>query len=126
LNNGADSAVPVVVQIDAVPASVLSVLGPANALVDAAHPAKIGDTVTIVLSGFADSGADVTPSRVKVLVGGVEHAAIAVTTVSGPIALHQVQFTLSPEVSPGDKVSLAVLLDRYSSFPITIPVAAGQ
>ena len=126
LNNGADSANPVVVQIDRVPASVLSVLGPANTLVDAAHPAKIGDTVTIVLSGFADSGAAVTPSRVRVLAGGVEHAAIAVTPVSGPIALHQVQFTLSSQVSPGEKVSLSVLLDGYSSFPITIPVAAGQ
>jgi uncharacterized protein (TIGR03437 family) len=94
--------------------------------VDAARPAKIGDTVTIVLSGFGDSGVAVTPSRVKVLAGGVEHAATAVIPVSGPIALHQVQFTLSTQVSPGEKVSLAVMLDGYSSFPVTIPVTAGQ
>jgi uncharacterized protein (TIGR03437 family) len=80
----------------------------------------------VTASGFGDSSADILTSRVSLSVGGVQHPAIAVTSVAGQPGIYQVQFVLSANVTPGAQVPLTLTFDGRLSSGVAIAVHAQQ
>jgi uncharacterized protein (TIGR03437 family) len=105
----------VIVQIDALPPAILAVTTGTMA-VDAARPARPGETLIVTVNGLAEAGAAVAPSRVRVTVAGIEHSALAVAPATAPPAAHQILFTLSGMV-PAGQHPLTVSLDGKTSLP---------
>jgi uncharacterized protein (TIGR03437 family) len=114
--NGTDSAA-VAVAIDAIPPAVSNVLAPGDVIVDASHPARPGETLNVVVANLADLTAIPDARRVHVSIGGVDHAALAVTPRSGG---HQVEVVLAPSV-PAGQVPLTVSIDGRVSLPYYVP-----
>jgi len=107
LVNGLGSGYPVDVNIDPVPTTLAGLLNAAGVLIDAAHPAHSGDTITILVSNFADPGATVANSRVQISVNGSNVPASLVAPFAN--GMFQIQ-TVLPAVSAGN-LPLAVFLD---------------
>jgi uncharacterized protein (TIGR03437 family) len=121
LGNGAESALPVVVQIDSVPPVIASVSSQAYTAVDADNPARAGETLNLYLLGL-DPSAVAAPHRIKVNEDGAELTAVAVMPVHGQANMYQVQVTLSPAVT-GAQVQVTVSVEGASpSNPVFIPV----
>ena len=114
LNNGVLNAFPVVVNIDAQPASVLA-LSNAAGTIDSAHPAHQGDLIFLTLPGLAPAGS------VQVGVSGVLHNILAVTQLTP--AAYQISFLLSASEPVGAAQQVIVYVDGRSSYPVSIPVA---
>jgi hypothetical protein len=89
--------------------------------VDAARPAKPGDYLIVVVNGLAEAGATVAPGRIRILVGGLEHQAIAVASAVAPTTAHQILFTLLPSIGAG-QLPLSVSIDGRTSLPFLLPV----
>ena len=123
LNNGAVSAPSVLVTIDPSPALILSLASGPDSPIDTAHPAKVGDTVTVSLGNFATGSVTVAPSRVQVTVGGLQHPVTQVTSQNG---IYQVSFVISPSDATGNSLPLIVYLDGRSSFPAAILVSRAD
>ncbi len=115
LQYGPETVYPVIVQIDALPPAILAVTTGTMA-VDAARPARPGETLIVTVNGLAEAGAAVAPSRVRVTVAGIEHSALAVAPATAPPAAHQILFTLSGMV-PAGQHPLTVSLDGKTSLP---------
>ncbi len=107
-SNGAMSALPVVVNIDGPPASILSVQTSLGNVVDSGHPAHPGDILTVTLN---------TPisGRAQIGLGGTMHNAISTTATA-------VTFLLNSTETTGPAQPLIVYLNGFSSYPVTIPV----
>ncbi|MGH9675200.1 MAG: hypothetical protein ACRD44_18670, partial [Bryobacteraceae bacterium] len=112
-----ETALPIVVEIEQAPASVVSVKASTGAI-QASRPAAAGELLTIQVAGLADAGVRVNPARVKVLVAGVEHEAIQVAAGGNT---HDVQFILGWPV-PSGMQTMTVVLDGRASDPYTLPV----
>ena len=121
LSNGAESALPVVVQIDSVPPVIASVSSHVYAAVDADNPAQAGETLNLYMLGL-DASAVAAPHRIKVNEDGAELTAVAVLPVHGQANMYQVQVKLSPAVT-GTQVQVTVSVEGASpSNPVFIPV----
>jgi len=114
LNNGVVSAFPVLVSIDAQPASILSVSNSAG-VIDNIHPAHQGDLILLTLPGLAPTGS------IQVGVSGFLHNTLPVTQLTP--ATYQVSFLLSPTEPVGPVQQVIVYVDGRSSYPVSIPVA---
>lgn len=121
LNNGTASAYPVAVNIDPPPAAVALVQNSGGVAVDATHPVRIGEVVTVTLNGFAPSGPAMATSRVQVSVGGVLLTPALVAPTTG--TSWQVTFVLDASAPAGAAEQLIVYLDGRSSLPIAIPIS---
>jgi len=117
---GPEQIYPVIVTIDQPPPVVLAVTT-GTSPVDAARPAKPGDYLIVVVNGLAEAGATVAPGRIRILVGGLEHQAIAVASAVAPTTAHQILFTLLPSIGAG-QLPLSVSIDGRTSLPFLLPV----
>ncbi len=115
--NGTASAAPVVINVDTPPAQITQVANSSGASVDATHPIRIGDVITINLSGFSPA----TTSQTQVTLAGVSHTPIALTPLTGNS--WQLTVVLNGAEQPGQAQQLIVYLDGRSSYPVTIPIA---
>lgn len=120
LQYGAEQIYPVIVNIDAPPPAILAVTTGVR-LVDASWPAKPGDYLIVVVSGLADPGATVAPSRIRITVGGIEHQALAVAPAVTPVTAHQILFALSGSITTGQH-ALTVSIDGRASLPFPLHV----
>lgn len=123
LYNGALSAYPVAIGIDAQPASITGVVDNAGNPIGSSNPALQGGLLTVSLSGFAPDGSAIAPSRVQVGLAGVMHPVLSVSQPSAGI--YQVSFLLGASEATGPAQPLIVYLDGRSSYPAAIPVAAS-
>lgn len=120
LNNGRDNSYPVVVQIDAGPPTITTLLSSNNSVIDASNPALAGDTVNMVLQNVDPSVVD-SPSRLRLNEAGAELVATSIAPLDGQGGFYQVQFALSPSIS-GQDVALTVSVDGTAASPVFIPV----
>ncbi len=111
-DSSGDPIYPVMMNVDAPPPVITNVITGTNTAVDSNHPAHAGDLITLFVTGLADPGIAVLPSRLHINVGGVDHIA---TSING----RQVQFLLSPNVPQGNE-PLTIMLDTRVSAPATI------
>lgn len=124
INNGAESAPPVVVQIDAVPPVIASVSSQSDAPVDAVNPARAGETLNLFLLGL-DPAVVEAPHRIRVHEDEAVLTPVAVLPVHGQAHMYQLQVTLSPSVT-GAQVQVMVSVEGASpSNPVYIPVAGA-
>ncbi len=122
VNNGLTSSFPVTVNIDSLPASILSIADNSGVAVGSGHAAHAGDLLNVALSGFVPAGITVANSRVQVSMGGVTGTSLQVTpgTVAGT---WQVSVLVPPGAAIGPSQPLIVYLDGRSSYPASIPIA---
>ena len=121
LNNGAEQALPVVVQVDQAPPVVVTINGSGGQQVDMMRPAQAGDVLSIVLSNL-DAAVAGSAGRLRVNIGGVEIPALVVLPMSGQQFMFQAQIILPP-LAPGLQVPLTVALDGGSpSNPVFIAI----
>ena len=124
LFNGALNAYPLAVNIDTPPATITGIQNTVGNSIGASFPAVQGDLLTVSLSGFAPNGTVVTPGQVQVAVNGLSHPVLSV--VQSAPGVFQVSFLLNQNEPTGNTQSLIVYLNGRSSYPVTIPVAAGN
>jgi len=117
LNNGVTNAYPLTLNIDTLPASVVSVQTSNGTAITATAPARQGDSVLITLTNFSPNPNGVA----QVSVNGAMHTA----TLVGPAAggAYQISFVLNPNESVGASLPLIVYLDGRSSYPSALAVA---
>lgn len=121
LSNGVESALPVVVQIDAPPPQVNAVLSSSSSPFDAARPALAGDVLNLLL-GNLDPSVTTAPSRVRVNVGGTEMPALVVVPAPNQPGVWIAQIILAPTTT-GTQVPVTVTVDGgAASAPFFIPV----
>jgi uncharacterized protein (TIGR03437 family) len=123
LNNGAQNAYPLDVNIDTQPASITGIQNSSAASIGASLPAQQGDLLVVSLTGFAPDGTSIAPGQVQVGVAGLLHQVLTATQ-SAP-GVFQVSFLLNQNEPAGNAQSLIVYLNGRSSYPVTIPVVAS-
>lgn len=120
LYNGTRNAYPVVIEIDPAPPVITAVQNSSKVNVDAANVPLAGDSLSVLLTGFADPGATISLNRVHVTVGGLDLPVTLIKQVSD--TTYQVQFALDPSVTTGSQVPLTVTIDSRTSMPVYIPI----
>jgi len=123
VSNGAQNGYPVIVNIDTQPAAITSVQDGSGNVIGAAFPAAPVSQLTVSLTGFAPDGAAVANGQVQVGVNGVMHAVTSVSQAGSGV--YQVTFLLNQNDAPGPSQQVVVYLNGRSSYPATIPIAAG-
>jgi hypothetical protein len=113
-----DPVPPIVMQLDG-PPPVIQSAAVAGVSIDSAHPARIGDTVTMIVQGLSDNGS-ISPSLVHINLAGTDHIAKSVIATSQPGA-SEVQFVVRPG-TPTGAVSATVGVDTRISGAITLTV----
>ena len=121
VNNGSDNSLPVAVSIDTPAAVISGAVNAAGVPFDAGRPARGGDLVRLLISGFADSGTVIYPNQVSIVTGGVRQPAIEAVPVDG--GLFEVRFVLSNLVPSNGQTLTVVYLDGRSSLPAGLAVA---
>jgi uncharacterized protein (TIGR03437 family) len=124
LSNGSETAT-IGVQVATTPPKIFGLVSSAGIAVDALHPAKAGDNLTLT---FADDSASSVAGdgNVRVSVGGVDHTAFAAPKQIEGTNQYDLQFTLSSSVAAGTEVPLILTIDGRTSIPVQIAVAAAQ
>jgi hypothetical protein len=114
---GTVAAYPVVLVLDAAPPAVLAV---------SKSPVAPGEELVVTVAGLGDLGSIGSPRKVRILVGGVEHAAAELTPSEIDPAVYLVRFVLSPAVPQGDQVPLIVRIGDRASLPVPIAVRSPE
>ena len=129
LNNGTTNAYPIVITLVSAPPVITGVQDSSGNNVSASNTTQPGNTLTLVVKGFAAAGATVDPTTVQVNVGGMNITPTAVTEVSNT-STYQVQVTLSPAVNTGAQIPVTISVNGETSLPVYIPInplpAAGN
>ena len=121
VNNGADSSLAVAVAIDTAPAVVTAAVDGSNVSFDSVNPARGGQVVHLMMSGFADPAAVIFPNEVSIVAGGISQPAIEVSPAGN--GLSEVSFVLSNLVPSGATVPMTVYLDGRSSLVSVLSVS---
>ncbi len=122
VQSGGETSLPVVITIDLPPPVVTAVLLGGFGALGASQEAHRGDLLTVQVSGL-DSAASVTPERVRVNVGGIDHQPVgSVEPVTDQPGAHAITIVLSQEVAAGQQ-PLVVRIDNRVSAAFVIPVA---
>jgi uncharacterized protein (TIGR03437 family) len=95
------------------------VLSNLNQLVDGAKPTHPGDLLNMQVTGLADAGAVLAPSRVTVNVGGMDIPVVQIAPIGSG---HQVQFFLPQNVTLGAQVPLTISIDGRVSAPALLTI----
>ncbi len=115
-----EQSLPILVAIDLPPPVVTAAFAQPNTPIDSGRAARPGELLSLVVSGLAEPGAAVAPSRLRITVGGIEHQAQQVTPSGNS---HQVQFFLGTTVAAGPQ-QLVVAVDSRNSTPFLLAVRA--
>jgi uncharacterized protein (TIGR03437 family) len=118
LYNGNAAAIPIVVQIDLPPPTILHVTNASGVPYDATHPAFAQDVISVYVSGL-DPTVIANPGRLQVTINGRPMPVQPLTPPSN--GQTQIVFSLAQGFGAG-LVNLAVVVDGSSSapFPLTI------
>ena len=111
------AALPVTVQIDTPPPTILTVNTPANAPL-AGSSAAAGDVLNVQVTGL-DPSVVANPSRLKVTISGMPMTIQQVTALSP--GAYQIQITVNQSFG-ASLVPLAVWVDGVSSTPLNVTV----
>jgi uncharacterized protein (TIGR03437 family) len=107
-----DAVLPAAIAISAPPPVILGAYTSASTPVDAARPAKPGDTFNLLASGLSDTGDAVDPARVKVTTGSIEHTVLFISSNPAQLGTHLVLVNLNPAVTPANgSIPLTLSLD---------------
>ncbi len=114
---------PVLMQVDPPPPAITAGTNASGAPIDAAHPVKTNDTVTLTVYGLADSyNALPAAASVRINVGGVNQAAASVTAVPGQASACLIQFVVPPNLANAAQTPVTVGVDARVSGPFFIAV----
>ncbi len=113
-------ALPVVLQIDSPPPSIVSAASASGQALSAVQTAAPGDTITLEVSGIA-SAVLATPGRVGVIEGGVSIPVFTMQQAQDGTNNVWIQFALAASVT-GQELPVAVTLDGDLSMPFYITV----
>lgn len=119
LSNGAENSYPVVIAIDPPPPIITGVKTSGGDRVDANRPARSGDVLSVSVTGLADPGTQLSVTRLRLKLNGIDHTATAVLSDASSV---QVQFVVSNSVPASSQASLTVSMDARTSLPYYIPV----
>ena len=122
LTTGGQQCQPVVVGIDPAPPVIKSVSNRSGLAVSPDAPAFIGSDLFVTVAGLAEPEVLDDPSRVKITLGGIPHAARSITIVEGDPGVHILRFTVGKSVEPAGAVLLTVAVGYRVSEPVAIPV----
>ncbi len=122
LQAGGETSLPIAIGIDPVSSSISSVVTSGGSVVDTSRPARPGDLLSAVVSGFAESGSSIETSRVCVTAAGIDQQVVQVSPSKGQGNAHQVQFFLSPSTPASGTVTLVIWVDGRQSLPFTLAV----
>jgi uncharacterized protein (TIGR03437 family) len=115
LQAGAETSLPIAIPIE-LPAPVIVAALAGGATVDATRPARSTELVTLVVGNLGDSP---SASRMRLVVGGIEHQIALVLPASNQPGFYQVAFFLNPAVPAGAQPVLLTLDGRTSApFPL--------
>jgi hypothetical protein len=112
LNNGATTAYPIVLQIDAPPPVIM-----------AASSATAGGTETLTVTGL-DPAVISDPSRVTVTEGGVNIPSFTIQKGPNGSGALQIRFTLAASIT-GNQIPVTISVDGELSMPVYINVSAA-
>ena len=119
LNNGTNTAFPIMIQIDKEPPVVASVTNAVNQVLDIAHPGAIGDILTVTLAS-ADASLAGSSGRIHVTVSGVELPVLSVAAGAQPGTIQV--FAAIVQSFGGSSVPLSVTVDGSHSNPYSVTV----
>jgi uncharacterized protein (TIGR03437 family) len=115
-------ALPIVLQIDAPPPSILGATSVTGTALGASQAAAPGDSVTLAVSGMPQA-AVLSPSRVGVAEGGVSIPVFTIQPAQDGSGDLLIQFALAASVT-GQEVPVTVSLDGDLSMPSYLTVMA--
>lgn len=124
LFNGTESAYAVAVNIDTTPANISGARRSDGLAVDATHPIRSGDFLTLTLSGFGDGVSAIATNRVHVSLGGNDHPVYTVTPVGG--GLVEVTLSLNDQDPTGKAINGVVYLDGRSSLSYALAISKAN
>ena len=122
LNNGANAAYPILLQIDA-PPPVITGAAFTSASSGSAAAAAIGNTVTLTVTGL-DQAALSSPSRVAVTEGGINISSFTIQKAPNGSGALQIQFTLAAAIT-GNQIPITISFDGDLSMPVYINISDG-
>jgi hypothetical protein len=125
LHAGAESAAPILVQIDPPPPIILAVYSAPNIAADKARPVAPGQLLTVKVAGLAAPGIE-SPERLRVSVAGVDHVPARVYQSETDPNVHLLEFSLTSDVPAGALVSLTVSIDYRVAQPFPILILGAQ
>ncbi|HJT86444.1 MAG TPA: IPT/TIG domain-containing protein [Bryobacteraceae bacterium] len=117
LNNGSASALPILVQVDTPPPSIVGVVNGQEQAVDGTHASSAGDILTVLISEV-NSALATMQGHFHVSVSGIDMPVVQVAPGPQPSTL-QVTFVLTQGFG-GFQVPLVVSLDTSHSTPYPI------
>lgn len=120
LTIGGDAVLPIALPIDARPPVILTLVNSSLTPLDATRPPAAGETLGAVVTGLAEPGTVIDPSRIKVLAGGLEHTVHSVSAYEPQPSSHLVQFTLSPQTLKANVSSILISIDNRVSLPFAL------
>lgn len=124
-----DPIAPILLNVDAQPPVIQAAYDQRDAdvlaFVDALHPASPGDLIVLDVAKLFGSEAPVPASNVHIIVGGVDHVAIALNSVLvfGLISdVTRVQFRLASALPDGAQQPVTVRVGTRVSAPFALNV----
>jgi uncharacterized protein (TIGR03437 family) len=116
---------------------VVDYRGTANFIVDAQHPVKPGDVLTLYALGLGPVNVDLSPDKITpagplvkvtspvvVSIGGVSTTPSFAGMSAGSVGLYQVNVTVPSGVAASDEAPIIVTVGSVSSMVVTIPLQA--
>jgi len=120
LTAGSETSLPIAISVEPPPPMIIMAFNAGNVLVDAARPARPGDTMRLMVQGLSDQQ-NLQPSRVTINIAGIEHSAAPPIVPLGGAGGHEVRVTLLPNV-PAGVVPVTIAIDGRVSAPFALSV----
>jgi uncharacterized protein (TIGR03437 family) len=117
LQAGAEASLPIAITID-LPSPVVVAALAGGAAIDATRPARPAELVTLLAGNLGDGA---SASRMRLVVGGIEHQIAMVAPAPNQPGLDQVAFFLNPAVPAGAQ-PVVVSVDGRTSAPFALQV----
>jgi uncharacterized protein (TIGR03437 family) len=130
VNNGAETSLPLAVQIDAVAPGLFRATTAAGATVDLTNPARLGETLVLYGTGFgavnppatagAAAGAGTAAGVVRVSLGGIELTPAFAGLAPGTTGVYQVNVAVPAFLALTGATQVAVTVDGVASNALAI------
>ncbi|MCX6619694.1 MAG: hypothetical protein NTY38_01170, partial [Acidobacteria bacterium] len=118
-----EASLPYCLQVDPLPPVISTVMNAATlGPVDASHPARIGDVLTLTVSQLGDN---VATGQVRLTFSGFDYSVSQVQPVTGQSGIWQVSFQIGTNVPTGSVPLTITAPDGRTSQPIYLSVRAN-
>jgi uncharacterized protein (TIGR03437 family) len=115
---GGERSLPIAFTVNPPPPQIVAAATGANSPVDATHPAKAGDVLTLTVANLDQPGTSIDPARLLVSVAGLDIKVAAVMEQAGAFRV----MLLLPANSPAGVQQATVSIDGRISDPFSLPV----